>query len=65
VACGITASQIMPVYQAFGGGGGYSAWILPGAAQEAQLLASWASVIPAALFDYVYSWGCGRVTRRC
>jgi hypothetical protein len=55
-ASGITASQIVPVYQAFGGGG-YSDWLLPTAAEETQLLATWASVIPAAVFDYAYSWG--------
>jgi hypothetical protein len=55
-AWGISASQIVPVYQAFGGGG-YSAWLMPTAAEETQLLATWASAIPAAVFDYVYSWG--------
>lgn len=53
---GIMASQIVPVYQAFGGGG-YAAWIMPTAAEETQLLSTWASLIPAAVFDYVYSWG--------
>jgi hypothetical protein len=55
-AWGISASQIVPVYQAFGGGG-YSAWLLPSAAEETQLLSTWASAIPAAVFDYAYSWG--------
>lgn len=55
-AWGIRASQIVPVYQAFGGGG-YSSWTLPTAAQETQLLQTWASLIPSAVFDYAYSWG--------
>ena len=55
-AWGITASQIVPVYQAFGGGG-YSAWLLPTGAEETQALAAWSSAVPAAVFDYVYSWG--------
>ncbi|HVH74582.1 MAG TPA: hypothetical protein VM755_06665 [Stellaceae bacterium] len=55
-ASGIAASQIVPVYQAFGGGG-YSAWLMPTGAEETQLLATWSSVVPAAVFDYAYSWG--------
>lgn len=55
-ASGIRASQIVPVYQAFGGGG-YASWTLPTSAEETQLLSTWASLIPAAVFDYVYSWG--------
>jgi hypothetical protein len=55
-AAGIPVSKIVPVYQAFGGGG-YSSWTLPTAAQEQQLLATWGAVIPNAAFDYAYSWG--------
>lgn len=55
-AAGIRASQIVPIYQAFGGGG-YSSWTMPTAAEETQLLSVWATVIPAAVFDYAYSWG--------
>jgi hypothetical protein len=55
-AWGIMASQIVPVYQAFGGGG-YASWTLPTAAEETQILSTWASLIPAAVFDYAYSWG--------
>jgi PKD repeat protein len=55
-AWGITQSQIIPVYQAFGGGG-YSSWILPTASQAQQILATWASVVPNPAFDYTYSWG--------
>jgi hypothetical protein len=53
---GIPASSIVPVYQAFGGGG-YSAWTVPTPGDEQQLLATWQSVIPLAAFDYVYAWG--------
>jgi hypothetical protein len=57
---GWPASSIVPVYQAFGhhypdDANGY--WVLPTAAQERQLLADWAAVVPHPLFDYVYSWG--------
>ncbi len=55
-AAGITQSQIVPVYQAFGGGG-YSSWTLPTPAQEQQILQTWGSVIASPVFDYAYSWG--------
>jgi hypothetical protein len=55
-ADGIPQSAIVPIYQAFGGGG-YSTYILPTAAQEQQILTTWGSVIPAPMFDYAYSWG--------
>jgi hypothetical protein len=60
-AIGWPSSSIVPVYQAFGGGafadddGGH--WVLPTAAQERQILADWAAVIPDPKFDYAYSWG--------
>lgn len=52
-------SSIVPVFQAFGGGtwGGNATWTLPTPGEEQQLLATWASVLPAPLFDYAYSWG--------
>ncbi len=53
---GIPLADIVPTYQAFGGGG-YSTYILPTAAQEEQILATWASVVPTPAFDYTYSWG--------
>jgi Bacterial Ig-like domain len=53
---GIPLADIVPVYQAFGGGS-YSTWILPTATQEQQILATWASVVPTPAFDYAYSWG--------
>jgi hypothetical protein len=53
---GIPLADIVPVYQAFGGGQ-YSTYILPTPAQEQQILATWASVVPNPAFDYAYSWG--------
>jgi hypothetical protein len=55
-AAGVPQSDIVPVYQAFGGGG-YPTYILPTAAQEQQILSTWGSVIPAPAFDFAYSWG--------
>src|SRR5262249_49566116 len=55
-ASGIPLSQIVPEYQAFGGGG-YSNWILPTASQAQQMLAIWGSLVPQPAFDYAYSWG--------
>ncbi len=55
-ASGIAASQIVPIYQAFGGGG-YPSYALPTAAQEQQILQTWGTVIPSPAFDYAYAWG--------
>ena len=60
-AQGWPQGSIVPVYQTFGGGGyhddGNGQWVMPTAAQENQILADWAAVVPAPLFDYAYSWG--------
>jgi hypothetical protein len=56
VAQGIPLADIVPVYQAFGGGG-YSDWIVPTAAQEQQILSTWGSYVPNPALDYAYSWG--------
>lgn len=53
---GIPGSKIVPVYQAFGGGG-YRSYTLPTPAQEQLILARWGSLVPKAVFDYAYSWG--------
>lgn len=52
-------SSLVPVFQAFGGGNwnGGGTWKLPTPAEEQRLLSTWASVLPAPLFDYAYSWG--------
>src|SRR6266568_2856720 len=59
--CALPIWSIVPVYQTFGGGGyhddGNGQWVMPTAAQENQILADWAAVVPAPLFDYAYSWG--------
>jgi hypothetical protein len=63
-AIGWPGSSIVPVYQTFGGGdfpddaNGY--WVMPTAAQERQMLALWAAVVPHPQFDYAYSWGSQR-----
>ena len=60
-AWGISRSDIVPVYQAFGGGdwnddrGGKYA--LPTADQMNQMMEGWETIIPAPVFDYAYSWG--------
>jgi hypothetical protein len=58
---GISTDQIVPTYQAFGGGNWVtedgSQHLLPTAAQEQQLLDHWASVVPNPAFDYAYAWG--------
>ena len=60
-AAGIPLASIVPVYQAFGGGGwsddsgGY--YLLPTASQELQIFATWAPLVPTPVFDYAYSWG--------
>lgn len=58
-AVGWPQSALVPVFQAFGGGnwGGGATWRLPTPVQEQQILALWAGVLPAPLFDYAYSWG--------
>ena len=55
-AAGIPLASIVPVYQAFGGGG-YSSWTVPTVAQEQQILATWGGVVPSPVFDYAYAWG--------
>jgi hypothetical protein len=53
---GIPQKDLVPTYQAFGGGN-YSTYILPTAAQEQAILSEWSSVLPNPAFDYAYSWG--------
>lgn len=58
---GIPAADIVPVFQAFGGGSwqddGGGSYQLPTAAQEQQIMATWDSLVPSPVFDYAYSWG--------
>ena len=53
---GIPQKDLVPVYQAFGGGS-YTTYTVPTAAQEQQILSEWGSVLPNPAFDYAYSWG--------
>lgn len=61
VKSGIPIDKIVPVYQAFGGGG----WetdtggkhVMPTAAQEQIMIDHWAKLVPSPAFDYVYAWG--------
>lgn len=61
VASGVPLSQIVPVYQTFGGGefttdtGGQ--YVLPTIAQEQTMLDHWAKLVPSPAFDYAYAWG--------
>ena len=59
-ADGIPLADIVPVYQTFGGGtwtdDGGGSYALPVPSQEAQILRTWGSLIPTAVFDYAYSW---------
>lgn len=51
---GWSNSQIVPVYQSFGGAGSFD---LPTAAEEQMIIALWGMVTPTPAFDYAYSWG--------
>jgi hypothetical protein len=58
---GVPRENMVPVYQAFGGGNwvddGGGRYALPTTDQLQQMLARWEAIIPAPEFDYVYSWG--------
>ncbi len=60
-AWGIPSNQIVPLYQAFGGGdwtdGLGGRYLLPTAEQERKMLDRWREQIGAPEFDAVYSWG--------
>ena len=54
VASGTPLTNIMPVYQAFGGDGYY---LMPTAAQETQILQTWDSLAPGRWTgEYTYEW---------
>jgi hypothetical protein len=58
---GIPRSQIIPIYQAFGGGlwrddeGG--SYIVPNAAEEIEIISQWRALIPNPVIEMAYSWG--------
>jgi hypothetical protein len=58
LAVGWKQSQLVPVYQAFGGPTGtpYASWTLPTAAQATSILRLWDALVPSPLFDYAYAW---------
>ncbi|MDH7797069.1 hypothetical protein QBC99_003132 [Beijerinckia sp. GAS462] len=57
VAGGIPLADIVPIYQAFGGGSLASSYTLPTAPQEQQILSTWGQYVPTPAFDIAYSWG--------
>ncbi|SEL49793.1 hypothetical protein [Streptacidiphilus jiangxiensis] len=60
-AVGWPLSSVVPVYQAFGGGGWRddegAPWLLPTPDQAAQMMAVWRQFVPDPVFDQAYSWG--------
>jgi hypothetical protein len=60
-AWGIPRSDMVPVYQAVGGGNwktdGGGKYVLPTVSQMQQMLARWGTHVPTPVFDYAYSWG--------
>ncbi|MEY9874748.1 hypothetical protein ABH931_004248 [Streptacidiphilus sp. MAP12-33] len=60
-AVGWPLSDVVPVYQAFGGGGWRddqgAPWLLPTPDQAAQMMAVWRQFVPNPVFDQAYSWG--------
>ena len=58
---GIPLDSIVPVYQAFGGGGWQtetgSSVAVPSAEQEQAMINHWADLVPNPAFDYAYAWG--------
>lgn len=61
---GIERRQIVPVFQAFGGGrwhdDGGGRYQLPTARQARAIICRWHQLLPRPVFDYAYSWGVQR-----
>ncbi|MGX5830128.1 hypothetical protein [Mesorhizobium sp. 43Arga] len=61
VASGVPTSQIVPVYQTFGGGkwttdtGGK--FVVPSTSQMQTMVDHWDKLVPSPAFDYAYAWG--------
>ncbi|MGH9043726.1 MAG: hypothetical protein ACRDVP_02610 [Acidimicrobiales bacterium] len=60
-AVGIEPREIVPVFQAFGGGlyddGNGGRFLAPTPAEERRMLVKWQHLVPHPSFDYAYSWG--------
>lgn len=60
VKAGIPVGQIVPVFQAFGGGGWTNdqdgSYVVPTGQQEQNIMNEWAKYVPAPAFDYAYHW---------
>jgi Phosphoesterase family len=58
---GVPVADIVPVFQAFGGGSygddGGGKYLMPSADQETAIMQAWAAVVPFPALDYAYSWG--------
>jgi hypothetical protein len=58
---GVPRDNIVPVFQAFGGGNwrddGGGKYVLPSVEELQQMLKRWGTFVPAPVFDYAYSWG--------
>ncbi len=58
---GIPRSQLMPIYQAFGGGRWRDDWggsyLMPSAASENEIIKRWRALVPSPVIDMAYSWG--------
>lgn len=61
VASGIPLAQLVPIYQAFGGGNwtnsGGGKYVMPTATQMQIMLDRWKGLCPNPAFDYCYKWG--------
>ncbi len=64
---GIPRGRIVPIFQAFGGGGWLDdaggRYALPTAGQARMILARWKVLIAAPVFDVAYSWGSQRADK--
>jgi hypothetical protein len=60
-SAGIPASQIVPVFQTFGGGNWVNdeggRYVMPSAEQAQAMLDHWSAHVPNPAFDYAYAWG--------
>ncbi|BAB54898.1 hypothetical protein [Mesorhizobium japonicum] len=61
VASGVPNSQIVPVYQTFGGGNWTTdtdgKFVVPSTSQMQTMMDHWDHLVPSPAFDYAYAWG--------